>query len=90
MFLLEEEYMAAMVRAEIAWLRDIIDDLRSGQLKPPTEAELRRLSALPGAPTEVALQNALARRGQPAETQAPRPRSTRSAPPTRRSSRRGR
>ena len=76
MFLLEEEYMAAMVRAEIAWLRGIIDDLRTGRLKPPTEAELRRLSALPGAPTEAALQSAMARSGQPAASPAPRRRST--------------
>lgn len=55
MFLLEEEYMAAIVRAEIAWLRGVIDDLRSGRLKPPTEAELRRLMALPGAPSEAAI-----------------------------------
>jgi DNA-binding PadR family transcriptional regulator len=44
-FLLEEEYMAAMVRAEIAWLRALIDDLRTGRLKAPTRAELRRLAA---------------------------------------------
>jgi DNA-binding PadR family transcriptional regulator len=56
MFLLEEEYLAAIVRAEIAWLRGVIEDLRSGRLKPPTEAELRRLSALPGAPSEAAIQ----------------------------------
>lgn len=54
-FLLEDEYMAAIVRAEIAWLRGVIEDLRSGRLRPPTEAELRKLSALPGAPSEVAL-----------------------------------
>src|SRR5215468_836330 len=60
MFLLEEEYMAAIVRAEIAWLRGVIDDLRAGRLKPPTEAELRKLSALPGAPSEAALQQVTA------------------------------
>lgn len=58
LFLLEEEYMAAIVRAEIAWLRGVIDDLRTGRLKPPTEAELRRLAALPGAPSEAAMQGA--------------------------------
>ncbi len=57
-FLLEEEYMAAIVRAEIAWLGGVIEDLRSGRLAPPTEAELRRLSALPGAPSEAALPRA--------------------------------
>lgn len=55
MFLLEEEYMAAMLRAEIAWLRGVIADLRAGRLKPPTEAELRKLAALPGAPSEEAM-----------------------------------
>jgi hypothetical protein len=70
LFLLEEEYMAAMVRAEIAWLRGVIDDLRSGRLKFPTEAELRRLSSLPGAPSEAALQHAFP---QPRESRKPRP-----------------
>jgi DNA-binding PadR family transcriptional regulator len=32
LFLLEEEYMAAVVRAEIGWLRSVIGDLRSGRL----------------------------------------------------------
>jgi hypothetical protein len=31
-FLLEAEYMAAVVRAEIEWLRDVTDDLGSGRL----------------------------------------------------------
>src|SRR5262245_34804754 len=34
-FLLEEEYMAAIVRAEIAWLHSIVADLRSGRLGFP-------------------------------------------------------
>jgi len=55
MFLLEEEYMAALVRAEVAWLRDVVADLRSGRLRPPTMAEMRRLSTLPGAPSEDAM-----------------------------------
>jgi len=57
MFLLEEEYMAAVLRAEITWLRGVVADLRSGRLKPPTEAELRKLAALPGAPSEVAIRS---------------------------------
>jgi DNA-binding PadR family transcriptional regulator len=32
LFLIEDEYRAAMVRAEIEWLRSVIDDLRSGRL----------------------------------------------------------
>src|SRR5262249_4184629 len=67
LFLLEEEYMAAVVRAELAWLRGVIDDLRTGRLRPPTEAEMRRLSSLPGAPSEAALQSATARGGAPAQ-----------------------
>jgi DNA-binding PadR family transcriptional regulator len=50
-FLLEEEYMAAISRAEIKWLRAIVTDLRSGRLKAPSLEELRRLSAV-GGPSE--------------------------------------
>jgi hypothetical protein len=32
LFLLEEEYRAALLRAEIEWLRSVIDDLASGRL----------------------------------------------------------
>jgi len=79
MFLLEEEYMAAVLRAEIAWLRSVIADLRAGRLKPPTEAELRKLQSLPGAPSEAALQQALhpsSPPGKPKRTRSrtPRPR----------------
>ena len=66
LFLLEEEYMAAIVHAEIDWLRGVIDDLRTGRLKPPSEAEMRRLMSLPGAPSEAALQNALQQQAAPA------------------------
>ncbi|HUJ57689.1 MAG TPA: PadR family transcriptional regulator [Kofleriaceae bacterium] len=55
MFLLEEEYMSAILRAEIAWLRGVIEDLRAGRLEPPTEAEMRELASLPGAPSEQAM-----------------------------------
>jgi DNA-binding PadR family transcriptional regulator len=58
-FLLEVEYMAAMVRAEIDWLRGLIDDLRVGRLKLPTEAELRRIAAEMGPPGPEALDKAL-------------------------------
>jgi len=64
-FLLEEEYMAAIVRAEIAWLRGIVADLRSGRLKPPTLAEMRRLSTLPGAPGEEAMRKMAERAVEP-------------------------
>jgi hypothetical protein len=32
LFLLEEEYMAAVVRAEVTWLRSVIGDLRARRL----------------------------------------------------------
>jgi len=54
-FLIEEEYLAAMVRAEINWLRGLIDDLRTGRLKFPTESELRRIAAQMGPPSLEAL-----------------------------------
>lgn len=44
-FLIEGEYMAALLRAEIKWLRGIIADLRSGRLGFPTQEEMRRLVA---------------------------------------------
>src|SRR5262249_31373248 len=43
-FLLESEYMAAIVRAEIAWLRAVSADLRSGKLTW-NDALLRRIAA---------------------------------------------
>lgn len=73
LFLLEEEYMAAIVRAEINWLRGVIEDLRSGRLKPPTEAEMRRLASMPGAPSEAAFQNLAAQAGRPGSKRTRRP-----------------
>ena len=67
-FLLENEYMAAMVRAEIDWLRALIDDLRAGRLKIPTEAELRRIAAEMGPPSPEAWDKALQ---QASDTDAP-------------------
>lgn len=40
-FLIEEEYLAAKLRAEITWLESIMADLRTGRLRYPTEAEIR-------------------------------------------------
>src|SRR5262249_10004636 len=51
-FLIESEYMAAIVRAEIGWLRRIVADLRSGRLAWPSEAELRRLAPMSGGPSQ--------------------------------------
>jgi hypothetical protein len=44
LFLLEAEYMAAVVRAEIQWLRAVTSDLRSGRLTW-SEEWLRRMAA---------------------------------------------
>ncbi len=43
-FLVETEYMAAMARAEIAWLKRVIADLKSKKLTW-SEAEIRKLAA---------------------------------------------
>jgi DNA-binding PadR family transcriptional regulator len=67
-FLLEEEYMAAVLRAEIGWLRGVTGDLRTGRLRLPTEAELRRLSSLPGAPSEEAMRQMAERAKKPARS----------------------
>jgi DNA-binding PadR family transcriptional regulator len=54
-FLLEEEYMAAVVRAELKWLHGVIADLRSGSLGFPSKAEMLRLAATMGGPSEDAI-----------------------------------
>lgn len=72
LFLLEEEYMAAIVRAELAWLDGIIADLESGRLRFPSEAELRNLSSLPGAPSQEAISKMAERLGPKARTDKPR------------------
>jgi DNA-binding PadR family transcriptional regulator len=55
LFLLEAEYMAAMVRAEVRWLRGVVADVRAGRLAFPTVKELLRLAEVPGGPTEEAI-----------------------------------
>jgi DNA-binding PadR family transcriptional regulator len=54
-FLLDDEYAAALLRAELVWLRGVVADLAEGRLAFPTLAELQALGALPGAPSEAAL-----------------------------------
>ena len=54
-FLLEEEYIAAVVRAELKWLRGVIMDLSSGSLAFPTKAEMLRLAATMGGPSAEAI-----------------------------------
>lgn len=41
-FLLESEYMAAVVRAEIHWLRRVVADLREGRIEFPHEEPPKR------------------------------------------------
>jgi DNA-binding PadR family transcriptional regulator len=43
LFLLEEEYLCAVLRAELGWVRGIADDLRSGRLTW-TEAWIREIA----------------------------------------------
>jgi DNA-binding PadR family transcriptional regulator len=57
-FLLEEEYMGAVVRAELKWLRSVIVDLRSGSLGFPSKAEMLRLAATMGGPSAEAISRA--------------------------------
>jgi DNA-binding PadR family transcriptional regulator len=71
LYLLESEYLAAIVRAEIRWLRGIIADLRSGRLAYPSEAELRRLAAV-GGPTAEVIQRIVAAKGKPSPVQSQR------------------
>jgi DNA-binding PadR family transcriptional regulator len=54
-FLLESEYAAAVLRAEIAWLRRVMSDLQSGKLVYPSEEELRRIGSDAGGPSEDAI-----------------------------------
>ena len=55
LFLLDSEYAAALVRAEIHWLRSVIAELRSGRLQPPTLEEMLKIGAETGAPSEEAI-----------------------------------
>lgn len=65
LFLLEGEYMAAVVRAELKWLRGVIADLRSRRLKFPTLAEIMRISAQEGGPSEEAIRSFTAQLEKP-------------------------
>jgi DNA-binding PadR family transcriptional regulator len=62
-FLLEGEYAAAMVRAEVKWLRAIAAELRDGELGFPTLAELRAIATTAGGPSEVAIRKITAELG---------------------------
>jgi DNA-binding PadR family transcriptional regulator len=64
LFLLENEYMAAMVRAEIKWLEGVIADLETGKLDYPTAEELRALGPGIGGPSDDAIRELIARRSE--------------------------
>jgi DNA-binding PadR family transcriptional regulator len=51
-FLLDAEYSTAMTKAELRWLRGIIADVESGELRFPTAAELRVIAERFGGPSE--------------------------------------
>jgi DNA-binding PadR family transcriptional regulator len=77
LFLLENEYMAAMVRAEIKWLRGVIADLDAGKLRYPTAAELRALGPAIGGPSDEAIRELMSRKSGTSRTSAPRARKSR-------------
>lgn len=68
LFLLETEYQAALVRAEIAWLRAVVADLRAGRLTW-NEAWIRRVIA-----QQAALASAPAPDARGAPSRGARPR----------------
>jgi DNA-binding PadR family transcriptional regulator len=72
LFLLESEYMAAVLRAEIKWLKGVIADLESGKLNYPTEAELRALGTKVGGPSEEAIRELTARKPKTSRSKGPR------------------
>ncbi len=55
LFLLESEYMSAVVRAEIAWLGGVIADLRAKRLTFPSVEEIMKISSQVGGPSEEAV-----------------------------------
>jgi DNA-binding PadR family transcriptional regulator len=75
-FLLDTEYMAAVLRAEIAWLEGVVADLRHGRLEYPTEEQLRRITTEIGGPSEAAIQRIAAE-----HLGTPKPKKRQSEPP---------
>jgi DNA-binding PadR family transcriptional regulator len=67
-FLLESEYAAALVKAEIGWLRGVIADVRGGRLTFPTVEEMLGIGEPSGAPSENAIRRMAAELGSPEET----------------------
>ncbi len=71
LFLLEGEYMAAVVRAEIQWLRGIVADVGSGRLTFPSLEEILRVGAEVGGPSEEAVRRIAAEKHGSAGANAP-------------------
>lgn len=67
-FLLETEYSAAVVRAELKWLRGVIADLRGGRLKFPTVEEIMRVAPEQGRPSDEAIRSFAAEAKKPRES----------------------
>lgn len=55
LFLLESEYAAVLVKAEVRWLRGVIADVRAGKLAFPSAEEMLRIGEQAGGPSEEAI-----------------------------------
>lgn len=77
LFLLENEYLAAITRAELKWLRGVIADLDAGRLDYPTEGELRAIGAGIGGPSDEAIRELVAKKRAPSANTEPRARKPR-------------
>ncbi|MEP6622754.1 MAG: PadR family transcriptional regulator [bacterium] len=63
LFLLETEYLAVMLRAELAWVRGVMADLGSGQLAFPNVDEILAIPATAGRPSDDAVRRIAAEMG---------------------------
>jgi DNA-binding PadR family transcriptional regulator len=80
LFLLESEYAAAVVRAEIKWLRAIAADIASRRLTYPSPKELRRIAMELGGPSEEVIQQFTRKSGEPSDTKHRAPKRARRIP----------
>jgi DNA-binding PadR family transcriptional regulator len=88
LFLLDSEYMAAMVNAELEWIRGVLSDLASGELRYPTAAELRRIATELGGPSEETMRRVMKEMRDAGATREEAPRTKRAARTPRTSARR--